>query len=177
MLEPISNVFTLGPVVGLIVGIVILLAGRSLFWLTVGVVGFIFALGIALDYLEGQPIWLLLILALFAGIIGAVLALLLQKVAIIAAGFLMSGYLALWLLNVFFNLGLGSWEWPVFILGGIIGVFVALVLFEYALIIISSLVGAMLILQITNFAPWLTIVLLVILFLVGLSVQSRSLRT
>src|SRR5438105_15811116 len=83
------------PIVGAIVGVIILLFGRRLFWLCVAAVGF--AAGVELaPHLVQQPSPLLaLSFALILGFIGALLALFLQKIAIAIVGFLSGGKLAL----------------------------------------------------------------------------------
>lgn len=134
----------LTPAVALIVGGVLLAAGRRLFWLAVGAVGFVLALLLALRLLDPEPLWLLLGLALIAGIAGAMLALLLQRLAVAIAGFLAGGWIAL---ALWVQLG-GGEGWPalgVFLLAGIVAAILAGAVFELALIVVSSLIGALLI--------------------------------
>src|SRR5437764_4633293 len=82
-------------IVGALVGVVILLFGRKLFWLCVAAVGF--AAGVELaPHLVQQPSPLLsLTFAIVLGFVGALLALFLQKVAIAVVGFVSGGKLAL----------------------------------------------------------------------------------
>src|SRR5438874_9528003 len=81
-------------IVGALIGIVILLFGRKLFWLCVAAVGFAAGVEIA-PHLVNEPSPLLaLTVALVLGLIGALLALFLQKIAIAVLGFLAGGKLA-----------------------------------------------------------------------------------
>lgn len=144
MIAPESLDGTLTPALALIVGGVLLVAGRRLFWLAVGAAGFVLALVVALRFLDPEPLWLLLGLALVAGVAGAVLAILLQRLAVALAGFLAGGWagLALWL-----QLG-GAEGWPalgVFLVAGVVAAILAGALFEIALVVVSALIGALLI--------------------------------
>jgi hypothetical protein len=141
-LGPLEGTFT--PLAALAVGIVLLVAGRRLFWLAVGVAGFVLALVLALRWLDPEPLWLLLGLSFLAGAVGAILAVLLQRVAVAVAGFLVGGWagLALWI-------QLGGAEGPAafiaFLVAGILAAIVAGLLFEFALIVVSALIGAFLV--------------------------------
>ncbi|MCB0166431.1 MAG: DUF4203 domain-containing protein [Anaerolineae bacterium] len=164
MTEPVLSIITI------LVGIVLLVAGRQLFWLAIGALGFLIGLSLALNYLAVESPLILWLIALVAGIVGAIAALFLQQVAVVVGGFLMGGYLSLWLIALF-NLNLTQWEWIVFIIGGIIGAIIVSVLFEYALIGLSSLVGATMIAQSINLSAQVTTVILIVLFILGLAVQ------
>src|SRR5882762_9007846 len=89
-------------IVGALIGVVILLFGRKLFWLCVAAVGF--AAGVELaPHLVHEPSPLLaLTVALVLGFMGALLALFLQKIAIAVAGFLAGGKLAVAIAASFF---------------------------------------------------------------------------
>jgi hypothetical protein len=162
-------------ILAVLLGIVVLVSGRRLFWVTVAVVGFIAGLIIALNLLEIQPIWLAWLAAIGVGIIGAVLAIFLQHIAVGTAGFLLGGYLLIWLAQLF-KLNTAQWGWIIFIVGGIIGLILAIWLFEAALIGLSSLAGAAIIVSVTNFQPVITTLLFVLLVIVGIVIQSRRLE-
>ncbi|MCB0222562.1 MAG: DUF4203 domain-containing protein [Anaerolineae bacterium] len=164
MAEPFLSIITI------LVGIVLLVAGRKLFWLAIGALGFLIGLSLALNYLAVDSAVVLWLIAFIAGVVGAVVAIFLQQVAVVVGGFLMGGYLSLWLIALF-NLNLTQWEWMVFIIGGIIGAIIVSMLFEYALIGLSSLVGATMISQSVNLSPQITTVILIALFVLGLVVQ------
>lgn len=168
MTEPVLSIFTI------LVGIVLLVAGRQLFWLVIGAIGFLIGLSLALDYLVIDSPLILGLIALVAGVVGAIGAIFLQQVAVVIGGFLMGSYLSLWLIELF-NLNLIPGEWIAFVVGGVIGAIIVSVLFEYALIGLSSLVGATMISQSVNLSPPITTLILVILFVVGLVVQLSGL--
>lgn len=156
-------------IASLLAGLILLFLGRKLFWFFVAVVGFIAGLSIAPHFFSGSG-WIILIIALIGGAIGAVLALLLQRFAVGLAGFFVGGYLANTLL-----LGLrvdpGNFTWLVFIIGGLIGAILLTVLFDWALIFLSSLLGATLITQSLPLNPALVMVLWIILLVIGLVFQ------
>jgi hypothetical protein len=125
--------------VSAIFGLVLLLFGRRLFWFFVAAAGFSAGMFIARDQLHLESQMLVLAIALLAGLIGALLSIFLQKLAIAVAGFAAAGYLCATLLT---RLKWDSFAWIGFILGGIIGAVLLLTVFEWALIILSSLIGA-----------------------------------
>jgi hypothetical protein len=128
----------------LIFGFLLLFAGRNFFWLCVGIVGFLsgvqFAALLGLPY-EGAAA---LAAALVFGVIGVVLAVSFEWAAVvIGAGFLGGGYL---LMNIMAPAGQQDpYSWLIFLAGGIIGLCLMVIAFDWTLIIISSLVGATLI--------------------------------
>ena len=85
-------------IVNLLLGIVLLILGRKLFWLFVGVAGFLVGMEIAERFVTG-PEGMKLLIAIAAGILGAVIAIFLQKVAIAIAGFVIGGYITVELLR------------------------------------------------------------------------------
>jgi hypothetical protein len=173
----IENLFITAPVMRILMvlfGIILLIVGRRFFWLTVGILGFLTGLVLVVTFLEVESVWLMLIVALIAGIAGAVIAVLLQKVAVMVAGFLMGGYLLVWLVHLF-GLNVDPWVWLVYVIGGITGSLLSLALFEVALIALSALVGAAMIVQVTSFSPWVTTVLFFILLVGGIAIQAKTL--
>lgn len=125
-------------------GICMLLFGRKLFWLFVGLVGFIYGFNISMLLLPGQPLWVFVAAALCAGILGTLLAIFLQQVIIAAAGLFAGGYLVY---NLLIIAGLESEQiiWAASIVFGLVCAALFLRLFDWALILISSLIGALLI--------------------------------
>lgn len=160
-------------IVSILVGIVVLIAGRRLFWLFVGAVGFVVGLSLAFQFLSDQPAWLILAAALILGLIGIVVAILLQTVAIGIAGFLMGGYILVWLPQRF-GLAIGQWEWLIFIVGGVVGAVLAFYLFEAALVVLSSLAGATLIVQSIPMDSLITAVVFIVLLVAGILIQTMT---
>ena len=163
------------PIIGALVGVVILLFGRKLFWLCVAAIGF--AAGVELaPHLVQQPSPLLeLTFAFVLGFVGALLALFLQKIAIGIAGFLAGGKLGLALAAAFLG-NAAELYWVTFIIGGIVGAIALLLLFDWALIFLSAIVGAYLIQGVTNLPPAGSTILFLALVVVGVLVQAGALR-
>ena len=127
------------PAVAIIAGALLLLAGRKLFWLFIAVTGFFVGVEVARDLFANQPEWVTWVFAVGAGVIGAVLAMLFERVAFALAGLYAGGYLAMLLVD---QLGLALPELGVFLAGGILGAVLATLVMDWAIIILSSLVGA-----------------------------------
>src|SRR5438552_11267211 len=162
-------------IVGALIGIVILLFGRKLFWLCVAAVGFAAGVEIA-PHLVNEPSPLLaLTVALILGIIGALLALFLQKIAIAVLGFLAGGKLA-GAIAAAFLIHYGEHSTIVFLVGGFIGAILLLALFDWALIVVSSLIGAHLIQSAVVLPATGSTIVFLGLAVVGIIVQATSLR-
>jgi uncharacterized membrane protein YeaQ/YmgE (transglycosylase-associated protein family) len=156
-----------------VVGIVLLLAGRRLFWLFVAVMGFVVGTEIAAELFPQQS-EMMMIGGVILGIAGAVLAFLVQKIAIGVGGFLAGGYLLMILLRNW-EIHIGPYSWIAFLVGGIIGAMLMMSVFNWALIILSSSSGAYLIVHAfpmdRNVASAVTVALIVL----GCLVQGRIL--
>ena len=132
------------PAIGLVVGAVLLLFGRRLFWLFVGAIGFAAGMEIAQQITNNPSRLVVLALALGCGILGAILAIVLQKFAIAVAGFISGGRLAT-MLSAAFYVNHPESVRVIFIIGGILGAILLLVLFDWVLILLTSVEGAHLI--------------------------------
>ncbi len=155
------------------IGILLLFVGRRLFWLFVACVGF------ASGYHYAQQIWavhspvLILILSIAAGAVGAIIAIFFQKAAIVVAGFAAGGYIVLSLSNQFAGLP-APLVWLPYIIGGIIGAIILFFVFDWALIILSTLTGATLVVQMAAFSPWVEITLFLALVIAGMVFQAKT---
>jgi hypothetical protein len=130
-------------VFSLLIGSGLLLLGRKLFWFLSGAVGFLVGIEIARRITFPSELTLLLS-ALGLGLLFAVMAVFLESVLIIVVGFLGGG---LTLVRV---IGILGWESRLgdtvaFAAGGVLGAILIVWLFNAALITISSLSGASLI--------------------------------
>lgn len=132
-------------VVELILGSGLLVAGRKLFWLLVGGIGFAAGVAFATRFVHRSEL-LTLVAALAAGAIFALIAVFLESIAIGLAGFAGGGLIGAYLTNLL-GAEAGALSWIGFIVGGIVGVGLIMVLFDWALISISSLLGASMILK------------------------------
>ena len=137
----------------LIMGIALLVLGRKLFWLFVGAIGFLAGMQFATAYLQSFGDNVVLFAGLVGGIIGIVLAIFGKKVAIMAGGFIGGGYLGLNIVQSTIPQPTGQSGWIAFIVGGIFGVILVSFLFEWALILLSSFVGSLLVVQSTGLGP------------------------
>ena len=159
----------------IIVGLGMLALGRQLFWLFVGGVGFLFGINLATQILgEGQPDTTILLFALILGVVGAVVAVVLQKLAVSTAGFLGGGVIAVNLLEMF-SLDLGSVLVP-FLVGGVLGLILVTILFDWALIVISSFAGATVIVQTFEMETAVSLLSLIILIVIGMAFQVTQMR-
>ena len=131
-------------IVPIIAGIVLLLFGRRLFWLFVAIAGFLAGWSFARENLDIHPESSLLLVAVVVGLISALIAMFLQRAAAAIAGFFSGGYLGLYLAIA---LGYKSGGTMAFVIGGVIGAILLWVIFDWALILLSSLMGAVLITQ------------------------------
>lgn len=162
-------------IIGVLIGMVILFFGRKLFWLCVAAVGFAVGVEIA-PHLVHEPSSLsALIIALVLGLLGALLALFLQKIAIAVLGFLAGGHLANALAAAFF-VHYAQYATIIFVVGGIIGAILLLVLFDWALIVVSSLIGAHLIQSAIVLPPTGSTIVFIGLVIIGVLVQAASFR-
>jgi len=162
-------------IIPILLGVALLFLGRKLFWLFVAVVGFVVGTSLASQFLQGQSETFILIIGLLGGVIGALLAIFMQRLAVAAAGFVAGGYL---MVTVLGWLGMGSQgvTWLPFLIGGAIGALLVAVMFDWALIFLSSLVGAELVVNGLGARPSISLLLLVVLLVVGMVVQSRLWR-
>ena len=149
-------------------GCILLVMGRKLFWLFVALVGMVSGMQAAEHYFGPQPYWVFLLIGLLAAIIGALLAIFLQKVAIGIAGLLVGGTIAAQLSGM---LGLPNLALVNFI-GGIVGAILLFWLFDWGLIILSSFVGAGLIVNALEVSSPLIEVLYLGLTIIGIAVQA-----
>lgn len=161
-------------VVSLLLGVALLLAGRKLFWLFVGAAGFVAGLQLATQFWRGPEI-MAIVIGLVVGIVFAVLAIFLQGVAIGVAGFLAGGYV-LTVLAGMIGLNQGTFSWLIYLIGGIIGVLLVIFLFDWALITLSSLAGASLIIQSLPLAAGTAGVVFLVLVILGVVIQGSTLR-
>jgi hypothetical protein len=162
-------------IVGVIIGVVILFFGRKLFWLCVAAVGFAVGVEIAPLLVNEASSLLALVTALVFGVLGALLALFIQKVAIAVLGFLAGGKLATAIAAAFF-VQHAQYSTIIFVIGGIIGAILLLALFGWALIVVSSFIGAYLIESAIVLPPTGSTLVFIGLAIVGIFVQAASFR-
>lgn len=155
----------------LIVAAILLFFGRELYWLLVGAVGFLLGMQYGSLWFAGQPEYIILLAAVGIGLLGALLAIALQRVALALAGFFGGGYFALQLAQ---NLGAGS-DFAgmfAFVLGGIIMAVLVLMFLDPALIALSALTGAAVIAQALPVETVWRGVAFIVLLILGIAAQA-----
>lgn len=163
------------PIISVLIGGAILLFGRKLFWLFVAALGFAVGLEIAAYFMKEPPQWMMLLVALGCGLMGALLAILLQKLAIAVAGFIAGGRIA-WALAAAFYTEHMHYRGITFVIGGILGALLLLALFNWVLILLSSVEGAHLIASGLPLPEKGSLILFIALAVVGVIVQGSMLR-
>ena len=162
------------PLMYAVIGILLLVAGRKFFWFFVGAVGFIAGFTLADHILGIESLITSLSVGIIIGAIGVVIALFLQGFAIFVSGFLAGSYIAYMIVTSF---GIVSQEmfWISYIGGGIIGAILLFLLFDWALIILSSVAGGSIITESFILEPMMETAIAIILALVGIFIQAKIL--
>ena len=159
---------TLQHIVQLLLGCVVLLAGRNLFWLFIALAGFLAGFTLAGIWLVDQSLILHVAVALGAGLIGALLAVLFERVAFALAGFYAAAYLALILID---RIGVTAGENVIIVVSGLVGALIAALVMDWAIIALSALVGAAAIVATFAMPPMIEIAVFIVLVAVGVAVQ------
>lgn len=162
------------PILSAVLGAIVLLFGRKLFWLCVAAFGFAAGVELAPHVLVQPTPLLQLTFALVLGFVGALLALLLQKIAVGLVGFGAGARLAVELAAAF--TGQANYYWLIFFVGGIVGAILFVALFDWALIVLSSLLGAYLILGAITLPKTGATIVLIALTVFGIIVQAAIFR-
>jgi len=157
-------------IIQVLVGIMVLTLGRQLFWMLIAGLGFIFGINYAAQYYVGQPEWVILVIGLAAGLIGALFAYFLQRFAVAVAGFLAGWYLSAGVLEIL-GLQLGLLSWVIIAVGSLLGLILVILLFDWSLILLSSLTGAMIVIRSINYSSQLENILFIFLVFLGIVIQ------
>ena len=161
-------------VVNLILGAGLLLAGRKLFWLFVAAVGFLAGAQLALRSWDGSE-WTALVVGLVLGLIFAVLALFFKSLAIGVAGFIGGGTALLSLAGVV-GMDSGILAWVAFLVGGVLGIVLLTWLVDWALILLSSIGGGLIIVRSLGMPDMVGFIALIVLSIVGIAIQTRVMK-
>jgi Domain of unknown function (DUF4203) len=157
------------------IGVLLLFFGRKLFWFFVGVVGFLSGIQFAPQFLPTDSRITVMAIALALGLLGAILAIFVQHAVVVLAGFLAGGHLVMRVLTLL-NWQNDQYMWLLALFGGILGGILALMLLDWGLIILSSLVGASLVSQALPFDQTATALCVIVLAASGIPIQSRLLQ-
>lgn len=159
----------------ILVGLLLLVLGRRLYWLFVAGIGFLYGLELAPRLMPEQSETVIVIVALGLALAGALVAIIATKVVLGMTGFVSGGGIAVLLLA---NLGLDSGvvALGVYLVAGLIGAVLLLVVFDWTLIVLSSLAGASLIVMsvggLLEIPPIAGTVLVLVLAAVGAFIQA-----
>lgn len=161
----------------MLLGLALIVFGRRLYWMALGGLGFFFGLWLASQFLGGSTTGLELGLAFLVSILCAWFAVWAQKMAIRVGGFLLGAAGGFWLATAVLAQAF-QWRqdlsiWIVAAVGAVIGVALASMLFDAALVLITSLAGAVLMASRAGLEPPRDVWLVIILLCVGILIQSR----
>jgi len=162
--------------IDILVGAVLLLFGRRLFWLFVGCIGFIVGFDIAGSVFQGQSQWLILLIAVGVGLLGAIAAVFLQRLVVGIAGFFAGGYFLSTVAVSALHNHPHPVQWIAYAIGGIIGAILTMTLLDPALIVLSSLAGATAISQNVPLNQSNKGILFIALLVFGIIVQALQYR-
>ena len=164
------------PIGRVFVGLLLLVLGRRLYWLFVAGMGFLYGLELAPRLLPGRSETVIVIVALALALVGALVAVVATKIALGMIGFAAGGGIGVLLLG---NLGIdsGAVALGVFVIGGLLGAVLLLVLFDWTLIALSSLAGGSLIVtsaqRLLEIPPIAATPLVLVLAVIGALIQTR----
>ena len=107
------------------------------------------------------------------GLLAGMAAVLMNRLVLGIAGFLVGGYLAIKLVELI-SLNLDAPSWLIFLVGAVCGAVLVAVLFDWALILLTSLLGAGLLVQLLDTSNRLSLVLIAVLVVIGVFIQGRK---
>ncbi len=155
----------------IVLGIMMLVGGRRFFWVFVGAMGFVAGFTYGKEIFGLESVQTLLIAASILGVIGIVISLFMQGVAIGIAGFLAGSYVTFSLLPVFGQFS-PELTWLIALIGGVVGVVFSILLIDWMLIFLSSLAGAAIIVQYIPPESWVKPAIWIVLAVAGIVIQT-----
>jgi hypothetical protein len=155
-------------IVQLLLGCVMLLAGRNIFWLFIALAGFVVGFELAGIWLADNSLLVQVTVALGAGLFGALLAVIFERVAFALAGFYAAAYLALIMID---RIGVSAGENVIIIVSGLVGALIAALVMDWAIIALSALLGAAAIVATFAMPPVIETAVFIVLVAVGVMVQ------
>ncbi len=167
-MDPVS----IDNVVRVLLGCTALFAGRNIFWLFIAVIGFLLGFELALAWLAGQPVWLALVAGSVAGLVGAVLAIVYERVAFALAGFYAAAFLVITYAD---KPGFASMPAITPYVAGLFGALLAALLTDWTIIVLSALAGAAAIVSVLALQPPVEVVTFMALATIGILVQRSML--
>ena len=165
----------------IIVGLIVALLGRRLYWMFVAIAGFAVGWSLAPAIFGGLATWAWVLVGVVLGVVFALLSVKFMKFMVAFAGFFAFGSVAVALIRwLDVTAASGSWSWWVaYIVGGLIGAVLLAMFFDWALIVLTTLSGAGAVAAGVNHwsnPRWLMVVIWIVVVAMGLTVQFLSLR-
>jgi hypothetical protein len=155
-----------------LLGALLLVAGRRMFYFFVAVIGFVAGTQLATRFFPGKE-WLIIASGVLIGLILAALAISLRLIVTSIVGFLAGGSLMTGLL-AFAGIQHGILVWVFYLAGGILGVILLNIAFQWALITLTSLIGASLLTPYLPLKGIVSALLFLALFVIGFVIQALT---
>ena len=156
-------------------GLMLLLFGRKLFWLFVAFSGFMVGAWFSEILIPHSSQWIQIAVALGVGISGALLAVMIQRVAFVLAGFFAGLYMVMMAIQSF---GFNDLSTVMIIAGGAVGAAAGYVFIDWAIIILSALIGAGVVAESIagslRLSPSMGMLLFSVLAIIGSLIQIRA---
>lgn len=150
-------------------GLLLLFLGRQLYTALIGLVGFFVVYGLPEDVLN-LPDEMRLPVAVGVGVLAALLAFIVRKVAVALAGALLGAGAALWAIG-FYGVEWNVLWWIAVAAAAVLGAWLLRLVFDTALIVVSSFAGALLIVAAIGLEGTPAHVAVAVLIVVGVAFQ------
>ena len=154
----------------IVIGFVMLLAGSQLYWFVAAVACVI--VGSYMEYQSARFLnyWPSVTNSMRYSLLGIVFSITAKPFAVLAAGFVLGGYLTY---NLPDALGWNTnwFDWPYFVLGGTIATLLMISFYSYGTILITAFAGSVMIVQASNTSISNKNLLLLVFLILGLVAQ------
>lgn len=154
-----------------VIGFVVLIMGRQIFWVFIAGLGFALGMIYGEQFYTGQPDWMIFLISSIIAILGALLAYTLQRLAGAIAGFATGWYLTQLLVS-YFRVDLGQFDEVAPIIIGIIFALLIMAFFDWSVIVISSLAGSAIIVSSMRLPGNTELAILITFAIVGIVIQA-----
>ncbi len=154
-----------------LLGLIVLVYGRRLFWIFIAIAGFLAGMEFTRALFDSQPYWVMVLGGIAAGLIGSLLAVFVERIAFVLAGLYAGAYLGP---IIYHSLGFLGKDFFFIIIGGLIGAVFSGLLMNWAIILLSSLVGAAAISSQLELDQTFRAIIFAALVIIGTYTQARS---
>jgi len=161
-----------------IIGFVLLIAGRRALWLSVMGVVFVATTQFLTHFLFDMKASTITLIAAGASLVVLVLYLLIEKSTIFILGAIGGGLVGIITVNSFFSLPADPLlqSFVSFLAGSALGMLLIQLLFQWTMVVFSSLMGAYLVSGVIGELPLFRLTAMVLLTIAGLFIQTRLMR-